>query len=282
MLNQKQRHHTPDRGHISGHQHQAVALFLLTLHQLRQYGSLLYIARILPTGEKRTNLSVYIIYISMSDSHMDAHHKHSRHRTWRMAGTASLALILFVCYGTALGLQENTVTSQWIPRGISATTAMLTGTMTWRQWRRLTERNEFVPNYLCHLVAATGMTAAITYGANYVWADPQSRHTEQVTIEKQYCETHYHTQRIGRNHVRRGRAYKVYFMDIIFGNGQHKKLQIPVKQYRTMRTGSVVPLTMELGLLGMPVIKERPVSLRANNTPEHLPLTPKTNPHTNN
>lgn len=197
---------------------------------------------------------------------MNTSNKHSRHRAWRTAGMAALAIILFGCYGTALGLQENTVTSPWIPWGISATTAMLTGTMTWRKWRSLTEHNGFIPNYLCHFMIATGMTAAITYSTNYVWADPKSRHTEQVTIEKCYYKTHYNTQRIGRNRVRRGKAYKVYFMDVTFSNGQHKTLQIPVKQYRTMRTGSVMPLTMELGMLGMPVIKECPMPIRANNT----------------
>lgn len=197
---------------------------------------------------------------------MNTPDKHSLHRTWRTAGMVVLAIILFGCYGTALWLQENTVTSAWIPWGISAITAMLTGITAWRKWHSLTEYNGFLPNYLCHLVIATGMTAAIIYSANYIWADPKSRHTEQVTIEKCYYETHYNTQRIGRNRVRRGKAYKVYFMDVTFSNGRHKKLQIPAKQYRTMCTGSVVPLTMEFGFLGMPVIKERPMSLLTHST----------------
>lgn len=165
-------------------------------------------------------------------------------------------LLVIMAYGTAIALYELTLVTWWIPWGLCALFALVSGLTMWRLWRGLTGESGFTLNYLAHVGAATGIAAALFFGINYLGADTAESHEETVTVERKYRKEHHRTRRVGRRYVREtGNPWYDYHIDVRLENGQEKSLTVPVRRYSRLRTGSSITITLSPGLLGLPVIK---------------------------
>ncbi len=163
-------------------------------------------------------------------------------------------IVCIILLAGAVSVSSNTLISAWIPFAGSGAAALLSGTALWRAWRRLTNSEKILSNYLCHTICTGIVLAAAFYICNYAFANKTKTHNTQVVVEKKYHKVRHHTRRIGRRHYTQGRPYKVYYMTVRFNNGSTKDLSIPLKRYCRIRQGGTISLPVARGLFGVPVI----------------------------
>lgn len=173
----------------------------------------------------------------------------------RVALLVVLLVVSLLSYGGALALYGSTVVEWFLPWAIALFLALLSGLTMWRLWRPMTEHDGFLPNYLLHVAASTGIWALMVLGVNRLGADEAEAYTEQVTVERKYREEHRRTRRVGRNrYSASGATYYDYHADLRLPDGRFKSVTIPLSRYNRLRTGSTHPITLAPGLLGWPVI----------------------------
>jgi len=114
-----------------------------------------------------------------------------------------------------------------------------------------------VINYICHVMFSCGIFLAAIYGLNYAFTQQSSQHAEHAIVKRKYTKTRHHQKRVSRRVYRQGSPYKVYYMELHFENGREKTIQVSSKRFYSIRSGSTIPLTVESGLFGIPVIKDR-------------------------
>lgn len=163
--------------------------------------------------------------------------------------------ICMLCYGAAFALVSRTLITGWIPFAISFVLALISGSTLWKIWIRITESENFWINYLCHIAAATGIIATLLLGCNYFFADEDTLHTENVTVERKYYKTRHRSRRVGRRYTTNGEPYKVYYMEIRFSDGRLKEQSLSFDEYRKTKKGKNLEIPVEKGLFGINVIK---------------------------
>lgn len=165
-----------------------------------------------------------------------------------------LSAFVVILYVGAIALTSNTLIDWWIPFATSGALAVLTGIYCWKMWRWFTTSGKFLWNYITHVLAFTGIIAAIFYIGNYAFADHSTAHSEKAGVEKVYYKVQYHTKRIRKNRYGRGEPYNVYYMKIRLENGMVKDIKIPHKKYMKTRKGDTVTIPIAKGCFGVPVI----------------------------
>ncbi len=161
-----------------------------------------------------------------------------------------------VCAAISYALYTDTLIDWYIPVGVAAAFALFSAGAMYYRWRWLTGNDSKVLNFCCHSVVVFIMLLFVFFGGNYWLADDSSEHTEQVTVEKRYRMKHNHTRRVRRGvYVPTGSVYYTYSIDVRFSDGRVKSLSIPEKRYRRIRTGSTIPLEVEMGFFGVPVVR---------------------------
>lgn len=168
----------------------------------------------------------------------------------------TLVAVVIVCYGLAFALWGRTLVDWWIPALICVGVALASGVSMHRLWRGLTGMDSAVFNYLCHAVTACAVAGVLFFGANSLFADTSTRHTERVAVASKYIKEGYHTRRIGRNHSVRGEKYYNYYLLLEFPDGRTKRISVSNKQYNRTRHGDSLSVELERGALGIPVIRE--------------------------
>lgn len=163
-----------------------------------------------------------------------------------------------VCGAICVALYSDTLIDWYIPVGVAAAMALFSAGAMYYHWPWLTGSKSKVLNFCCHTVISFILMLFIFFGGNYWFADDSSEHTEEVVVEKRYREKHNHTKRVRRGvYVASGSVYYTYGIDVRFPDGRVKSLSIPEKRYRRIRTGSTIPLEVEMGFFGVPVVKKR-------------------------
>ncbi|MCM1093109.1 MAG: hypothetical protein NC421_04065 [Lachnospiraceae bacterium] len=165
-------------------------------------------------------------------------------------------LLAFLCYGAIAALSSATLISPWFPIGTAFAFAAITGTAFAPKWEKFTSSGKFILNYLCHLVAVTGILSALFYIPNYVFADASTSHTVKAVVERRYTETRYKSKRIRRNVYGKGEPYKVYYMELRFENGMKKARHLNQQKYNRIRKGDTITVDISQGAFHVPVIKK--------------------------
>ena len=80
----------------------------------------------------------------------------------------------------------------------------------WSFWQRITASDKMFVNYLCHLVVASGLLMALTFGFNSGLADGSTLHAERCVVENLRVEEHYRSNRVTRHVYRPGQKYYVH------------------------------------------------------------------------
>ena len=109
---------------------------------------------------------------------------------------------------------------------------------------------------LVTLVVCTSLFSVGFYALNYYKSDSSTRTECRAELLRKYSEEHYHTRRVGRNRVVRGRKYYVYKVEVAFSDGLTKKLEVPAQKYSKASVGKPLTVSVEKGCFGVPVVKE--------------------------
>lgn len=165
------------------------------------------------------------------------------------------ALLIFACLGVVAAMYRRTVVEAWVPGGIALALAALLGFGLRRRRTDFIWTRDNVMNSLVVLTLLASAIAALLYALNFMFSDPSSRRLECATVGRTYTEVHHRTRRVGRRHVRQGEPYNVYYVEIVFPGGQHKRQQITRSHFDRIQACDTIGLWMEDGLLGFPVIK---------------------------
>lgn len=180
--------------------------------------------------------------------------KVSRKDTVRGIAIGAVAIIVIFLGGGAIWLHAHTVVSPWIPIAAALAIAVPSGVGAWRGWRKLTGSASPVVNYLCHLLVVAPAIVFLIYLINYLPASGKASHEEKGVVERVYREKHYRSQRVGRNHYRRGEPYYEYYIDVRFGSGSVKAFYISMEEYNRRHKGDSIAVAVGKGALGMPVV----------------------------
>lgn len=175
-----------------------------------------------------------------------------------------LTLVVIVSLGMALTLHRNTLTDWWVPAAICFVPACLLAALLSKKMLR------FISAPLCWLAGFAVFFSVLLggfYSLNYFRSDPASTEPCQATVASKYTEEHYHTRRVSRNRVVRGQPYTVYFISLELPDHKMKNMEVSAGEYAKIRTGQSLPLQVEKGLLGVPVIKNMKFPVR--NTHNH-------------
>ncbi len=167
-----------------------------------------------------------------------------------------LIVFLFIIFvGGTIGFHENTIVEWWMPLSVCGVLSVVSGCVLWRVWCQLTGSGRFLLNFLCQTAFAWALLLFGFYLTNYCFAREASKHVEEVTVERVYSKTRYHSRRVGRGRYVRGEPYKVYYMEVTLADGRLKELSVNSDESRRLHKGTVLSLTLERGLWGVPVIK---------------------------
>lgn len=175
--------------------------------------------------------------------------KTSRFRTAALVVSGLLALI---GYAGAVGLDSITIVPRWLPWTVGLILAMSTGLWGRGFIRRLTGFSAVWINYLIYTVVMTGVFACLLLVVNRVGAG--EREPVAAEICRVYSETRHRTKRITSRRYTRGEPYKVYFAELDLGGGVRKSVHLNFEQYRKMRRGLIVEVSLRKGTLGFKVV----------------------------
>lgn len=175
----------------------------------------------------------------------------------RVVAQISVGIIFFIFIGGSMALYQNTLIKWWIPVSVTAAMALISAGLMHRRWRRLTGSDSTIFNFICHAAFSFSLFLFAFFAGNYFFADDDTKHTEEVVVEKRFREERHRTRRAGRRTVRTGEVYYEHYIDVRFSDGRIKTLHVSDKKSRSIRTGATLPLEVEMGYFGIPVIKSR-------------------------
>lgn len=168
----------------------------------------------------------------------------------RIVAGAFLAVLAVSSYVGAATLLKFIFVKWWIPASIALGITTVSGLTLWRLWKWLTDRQTFLPNYLCHIAILTGILMAGMLAVNYfVPSDKPFRH-EKALVTKVYREKHYRTKRVSRRVYSQGAPYYVYRADLQLHNGNTSTINLNLKRYNSLNKGDSVGITVGRGILG--------------------------------
>lgn len=164
--------------------------------------------------------------------------------------------LIFLCislYGTALALHDRCLDRFWLTAGICFITALASGATLWNVWRKITDIPSFPLNFLINAVFMTPLLMSAFYGMNILLAK-EPMHPEPAVVQRLYYDTRYHSRRVSRDTYTRGEAYKVYFVEVEFGNGKRKEFTLKHERWRRVHLGDTLKIPMTRGFFGVSVI----------------------------
>lgn len=166
-----------------------------------------------------------------------------------------LCSLTVVFYSVSLALYEKTIVNPYILLSIAGFLSVVSGVTMWRLWRRITEKENFLINYICHVFFSFGFLLFSYLTVNMIFKNERDEYRERAEVENVYYKTRYRTKRVGRRYVR-GDEYKAYFMKIHLKGDVSKEIQITLSKTRHIHSGDSVNVVLCPGFLGSPVITE--------------------------
>lgn len=171
--------------------------------------------------------------------------------------TVTAAVVAAIGYLLAIAMAGVSLTPWWwIALGALAA-ALLTGLSLWHVWRPLTRREGFTPNFLTHIVVATGIGLSVVYGLNFIASPVRQPERVTCTIDRLYRTEHRHTRRLRKGrYIADGPIYYRYHAAVICPDGRRRKISINDRRYRRLRRqhADTIHVTLRPGLLGISTI----------------------------
>lgn len=148
-------------------------------------------------------------------------------------------------------LFESTVVPRWIPMGVAGILAVSTIRLS-KRWRVLTSSSNNIANVICHLVCVVCVGCWLVMASNYYLRDKENPQEVAVSITERHAENKERQNKIGK-HRYRTTIVRKYYIEVVFGDGTVKKLDVSHAFYDAVQ-GDILPLVLEKGLWGFPVI----------------------------
>ena len=145
----------------------------------------------------------------------------------------------------------------WYPIAAALIPAAATAPRLYNKWRALTTSDKAVINVICHLVVVGSVLYASLLGANYLFADATTGHKVQATILAKHKETHDKYRTVGRRRRVKNGTYDTFHLCLGFADGRKKDMTVTRSEYNRVRTGGTKTMSLQRGLLGFTVIKNR-------------------------
>lgn len=177
-----------------------------------------------------------------------------------------LTTAIILLLGLASVLQRNTIIDWWIPTGACALLALPCGYLIKGLIGKLTHFEKPIWNILAGAMLSFAIIIGLLYSLNYYKSDLASEYKYSAEVVNKYSRENYRVQRVSRNRVRRGEKYWVYYICIRLEDGRIKKMEVPVSEYLKIRVGTHIPLQMQTGFFGIPVIKNMKFPVRHYNS----------------
>lgn len=166
---------------------------------------------------------------------------------WCFAITAVIALAVSAV------MQAHALIAWWKPASLCVAFAALSGSVMWRWWRYITQRQNFTINLICHIVFVTAVSLMLVYICNYWGASNRTSSTQTTVVAKKYYKERQRTQRSGRRMVSTGEKYNVYYIDVRFPSGLCKSIELPYSRFRRIHKGDSLDFSVTPGNLGIPI-----------------------------
>lgn len=183
--------------------------------------------------------------------------------------TVIWVLTLFVIMLLAGGvwfLMNDTLLNQWFFWGVIGFVSLATGAVLARRWERITRVSNFAVNLAIHVFVFALFLAFGTLVLNYATAGLDDAEPTEVSVEKKFTKTRYHSQRAGRRTYKRGTPYQVYFIGLDIPDFGERSFEIPRSVYNSVRTGDRATIKMARGCLGLEVVDRMSVKPLRNST----------------
>lgn len=164
-------------------------------------------------------------------------------------------IVCLVMLGISMAIYNDTLIRWWIPVAMGVGLGVMTGVPYHSIWRRFTNYESRIANFLIHLVVVSTLWIFGMLGGNYIFADKSSSHIEKVAVEKKQRETRHRTRRVSRRSYVRGEPYYVYNITVKFEDGRTKKMEVLKKRYDRIHKGDTLTFTVQRGLFGFPIIE---------------------------
>ncbi|MBD5227275.1 MAG: hypothetical protein HDS67_04395 [Bacteroidales bacterium] len=151
-------------------------------------------------------------------------------------------------------LMNDSLVNPWLFWGVIGFVSIATGVILGRRWEKVTHVSNFAVNLAVHVVVLGLFLAFGLLVLNYSTAHLADAPQTDVTVEKKFTKTRYHSQRSGRRTYRRGDPYQVYFIGLDIPDFGERSFEIPRSIYSSVRTGDTATIKMARGCLGFPVV----------------------------
>lgn len=166
-----------------------------------------------------------------------------------------VALLAIIMAGMASVLHRNTIVD-WRWSVLIALVASAAAAFNLKDMmRRLSAIASPAVNYLLSTAFLFCVGIGAFYTINYYGSHSDTGTTVAAEVCRKYKEEHYRTRRLSRGRTVRGSKYYVYYMEVRLPDGRLKPISISAGQYSRLRKGCSIPLTVERGFFGLPVIK---------------------------
>ena len=159
--------------------------------------------------------------------------------------------------GAVIALQSLTLVSLWIPMSASFILALACAIGMTRFWKWIISSQKEWINLTCAVIIVTSIISGALYTLNFALADETTSMETPVLVERKFYKVRHHSKRVSRRVYTQGEAYKVYYLEIKFENGDTKEITVTHKEYRLVKENTTLNLSVARGLLGMPVIKRK-------------------------
>lgn len=176
-----------------------------------------------------------------------------------------IILLAIAGYGAAVGIYSLTVISPLVPVMVGLAGGAFTGTLFWKYWIPITSSSRFYINFIVNIFVSAGILSALFLGINMWGANRNDLREEKVVVERRFSETHHRSKRVGRRYVTQGEPYKMYYIEIGMPEGKKKKLAVGYSDFRRIRTGDSIMISVNKGLLGFPVVRNCKKSRKPDN-----------------
>ena len=166
-------------------------------------------------------------------------------------------VFILMCFGAvAAVLWERTLIEWWVvPSGamvVGLGTAFLAGD----KWKAVTTTLNRPVNRTFHALATTVVISCCVIGANYLWAAPDSAVEVEVPVIEKFRKEHQRTRRVGRHRYVNAGVWYSYHLKVEMPDGRMKNIEVGRGEYSRAREGALKKLTLQQGMLGIPVIKK--------------------------
>lgn len=186
-------------------------------------------------------------------------------KTKRIIVSIPILLLAAAGFGMAAALQRNTLVDWWKPLAACLPLACVAGRLLLRAVAYLTGFRSRMLGF----AIGSALSLSVILGGAYALNFYSSRHSTALTVEAhvtgKYTEERRYTRRVGRHGSVRTEKRMVYNVVITLPDSRSKTFEVSPGEYAKVRRGSSLPLQIEAGYLGMPVIKNLRLPITNHN-----------------